>query len=128
MKIRRFGLALLGLSLSAAFGAESDPAREAVEKGVSYSDKGDLDSAIAAFTEAIRLDAKYAEAYGNRGAAYGTKGEFDKALADFMEAIRLNPKYAEAYWARGLAYGEKGDKSKADEDFAQAKKLGYEPK
>ena len=50
------------------------------------------DKAIADFTEAIRLDPKYAEAYCNRGCAYRNKGDYDKAIADFTEAIRLNPK------------------------------------
>ena len=58
--------------------------------------------AIADYTEAIRLDPKYAKAYNNRGAAYKAKGQHDRATSDFTEAIRLNPEDAEAH--NGLAW------------------------
>src|SRR5260370_424375 len=45
------------------------------ERGLSYKSKGDFGRAIADFTEAIRLDPKYAEAYYNRAGAYGNKGD-----------------------------------------------------
>ena len=86
--------------------------------------KGDYDQAIADYTEAIRLNPEYAEAYCNRGVAYWEKGNDDKAIADFTEAIRLNPEYARAYQNRGVAYGKKGENSKAKSDYDQAKKFG----
>ena len=46
---------------------------------------------IAEFTEAIRLDPTYAEAYYRRGLAYDDMEKVDKAEADFDEAIRLSP-------------------------------------
>ena len=87
--------------------------------------KAIFDKAIADYTEAIRLDPKFAQAYNNRGGTYYGKGEFDKAIADFSEAIRLNPKYAHAYYNRGLVYSKQGENRKADEEFARAKELGY---
>src|SRR5262249_7737007 len=74
------------------------------ERGISYKSKGDVDRAIANFSEAIRLDPKYAEAYYVRGVAYGNKGDLDRAIADYSEAIRLDPKLAAAYNNRGNAY------------------------
>ena len=58
------------------------------------SDKGDLDQAIADYTQAIALDPKYAVAYNNRGIAYCDKGDLDQAIADYTQAIALDPKYA----------------------------------
>ena len=44
-------------------------------RGYAYRKKGDMDRAIADYTEALRLDPKYAIAYNNRGLAYSDKGE-----------------------------------------------------
>ena len=65
-------------------------------RGLIWQEKGDLDKAIADYTEAIRLDPKYAMAYDSRGRRLGTKGDLDKAIADFNEAIRLDPNDAVA--------------------------------
>jgi tetratricopeptide (TPR) repeat protein len=55
-------------------------------RGSNYVAKGDLDRAIVDYTEAIRLDPKYAVTYYNRGAAYATKGDRESAVADFYES------------------------------------------
>jgi len=49
---------------------DRDLAVEYYNRGINYSKKGDTDRAIADYTEAVRLDPKYADAYGNRGNAY----------------------------------------------------------
>ena len=47
-----------------------------------------------AFSEAIRLDPAYANAYCNRGTVYFTQGDLPRALADFNKAIELEPTLA----------------------------------
>ena len=79
-----------------------DPARPEVrprplQPGDRPAAKGDLDGAIAAFQEAIRLDPKHAAAHNNLGVALQDKGDLDGAIAAFQEAIRLDPKYAVAH-------------------------------
>jgi tetratricopeptide (TPR) repeat protein len=54
----------------------------------------DYDRAIADYSQAIRLDPKYAVAYINRGISYEAKGDNDRAIADYDQAIRLDPKDA----------------------------------
>src|SRR4029077_14037182 len=66
-------------------------------RGNAYHDKGDMDRAIADYTEAIRLDPKNVNAYGHRGVTYRDKGDLDLAIADFTEVIRLVPKGAHGY-------------------------------
>ena len=76
--------------------ASADAAKEVYEKGKASFGKRDYDAAIAAFSEAIRLNPTNVEAYCDRGNAYSFRGlaharnlDFDKATADFTEAIRL---------------------------------------
>ena len=70
---------------------------EATKQGNLLRDKGDFDGAIAAYTEAIRLNPENAQPYSSRGQAYLRKGELDKAIADCNKAIQLDPMMAEAY-------------------------------
>jgi tetratricopeptide (TPR) repeat protein len=56
-------------------------------RGNAWRATGDNDRAIADYSEAIRLDPKYASAYNNRGTACRAKGDNDRAIADYSEAI-----------------------------------------
>ena len=92
-------------------------------RAVAYYHKGDLDSALADYNEAIRLDPTYERAYDDRGNVYRRKGDFDRALADYNQAIHLDPKYAAAYDNRGNSYFERGDLERALVDVNQAIRL-----
>jgi len=48
-----------------------------------------LERAIADFDEAVRLDPKYAVAYGNRAIAYKIQGNKAKAITNFEKFITL---------------------------------------
>jgi tetratricopeptide (TPR) repeat protein len=95
----------------------------AFSRGFAYGAKGDVDHAIAEYTEAIRFDPRYPIAYNNRGVAYGAKGDNDHAIADYTEAIKLNPRVASAYANRGRAYRAKGDYEHAIADYTKAIQL-----
>ena len=75
-------------------------AHDLCERGTAYSNKGQTDSALADYTEAIRLDPDFAQAYYERGIVHFERGNTDEALADYTEAIRLNPGFANAYFNR----------------------------
>ncbi|MGH6825108.1 tetratricopeptide repeat protein [Methyloceanibacter sp.] len=92
-------------------------------RGVSYDNKGDLDRAFADYSEAIRLDPKFADAYRNRGEIWLTRGENDRAMSDLDAAIRLNPKDHGAHNSRGVANYFKGDLDSAIFEFGEAIKL-----
>ena len=85
--------------------------------------QGDLDSAIANYTEAIRLNPDSSAVYGLRGLARYEKGDLDSAIADFNKAIRLNPDLAVAYYSRGLARYHQGDLDSTIVNFNAAIRL-----
>ncbi len=59
--------------------------------------QGDLDNAVADFTEAIRLQPKNPAAFALRSLAYGKKGDQAKAAEDLAQAKKLGvtPKFLE---------------------------------
>ncbi len=101
-----------------------DLASQYVNRGVEYNSASELDRAIADFSEAIRLNPKFAMAFYNRGIAYRSKNDPDRAIADYNEAIRLNPKYGSAFNNRGLVfYSPKKNYDRAIADYNEAIRL-----
>ncbi len=92
-------------------------------RGNAYADKKEYDKAIEDYSEAIRLDPKYAAAYTNRGTTWQDKKEYDKAVADYDRAILIDPKYALAFYDRGNAYYTTKEYDKAIEDYSEAIRL-----
>jgi tetratricopeptide (TPR) repeat protein len=112
-------------------------------RGNIYGEKGDFDHAIVDYTEAIRLNPAYAEAFFSRGNQHAAKGQteqfyidkgeaqrkgrmvayFDRAVADYDQAVRLKPSDADFYSYRGLAFGMKGDFARAIADYDEAIRL-----
>ena len=116
------GLMTLGLFLGAAFSDSGKPGLAAVERGDRVLAAGDLDLAIAEYTQAMRLDPN-ASAYGSRAVAYNLKKDWSKAIADCTRAIQIDPKDARAYWARGVALAAGGDTDRAIAAFTEAIRL-----
>ena len=87
------------------------------ERGFAESD---LEEKIRFYTEAIRLNPDYANAYYNRGTARYNKGDLDGAVQDFEQAIRLNPYNFLAFNNRGSARKAKGDPDGALADYQEA--------
>ena len=92
-------------------------------RGVEYGTQGDTDRAIADFTDAIRINPRFAFAYRNRGYAFTRKNEYERAIADFTEAIRLDPKYLDAYNDRGMSYFATGESDLALRDYNEATRV-----
>jgi len=88
-----------------------------LEQGGSRLAKGQYEEAIAAYTEALKLDSDLAEAYDSRGYAYSMMGEYEQALADLNRAIELDPDCARAYNNRGFIYAEQGKYEQAIADY-----------
>ena len=53
--------------------------------------QGDLEGAIADYSEAIRLDPDDADSFYNRGVTRRDQGDLDAAMRDLHQAVRLSP-------------------------------------
>ena len=93
------------------------------DRGWAYYGMGNLDRAIADYTEAIRNNPKDAVAFTNRGIAWHDRRDHERALADTNEAIRLDPNFYFARSIRGLVWHAKGDFNNAIADYTEAIRL-----
>jgi lipoprotein NlpI len=89
-------------------------------RGSAWRDRGELDKAIADYSEAISREPDHPDAYTNRGIAYRIKGDLAKAIADYGEVLRLNPGDSASYVDRGSARFEIGRFAEAASDFGAA--------
>ncbi len=95
-----------------------------------------IETAVAGYTEAIRLDPDYALAFADRALAFASnatlwdtttsavRADLDKAQADAAKAIALAPNLSEGYLARAVAYNDLLDFKEASEEFEHALVLG----
>src|SRR5258706_7691346 len=74
------------------------------EKGNYQYDTGDCVAAVASYTQALKLNSKYAEAYNNRAYTYMMLGDYKSAIVDLDAAINLRPTYVNALMNRGDIY------------------------
>lgn len=103
-------------------GRTSKEATEQYNRGLERHRVGDTAGAIAAYTRAIELDRKYADAYNNRGVAYMTQKDYAAAVADFTSSIELAPSDA-AYNNRGSILFSQQKTQEAIADFTEGIKL-----
>ncbi len=118
-------------------------------RGLAYTDQGELARAMEDFIEALQLCKTLVEsegrrelrndlamAYNNQGEAYRLQGDSARAIVDFAEALQLyrtlvhsegrrelRNELAGAYNNRGAAYYAQNDPARAIEDYAEALKL-----
>lgn len=85
--------------------------------------KDDVAGRISDFTDAIRLEPDYADAYRRRGIDRLSQDDRQGALTDFDEAIRVEPDHAVTRTQRGLLRHILGDRSGAVADFDEAIRL-----
>jgi len=89
-------------------------------EGYDHHNAGRYKEAIEAYSRAIELNPRYADAYHNRGCAYGNLKDSAKAIEDLNRAIELAPRDADAYYNRGVAYQNLKDSAKAIADYNRA--------
>jgi Tfp pilus assembly protein PilF len=93
------------------------------ERGNEHYIKGNYQSAIDDYSQAIKLDPEDAGAFNNRGSAYHNLKQDERAIEDYDQAIELDPQYAVAFNNRGYAYHDLKQDERAIEDYDQAIEL-----
>jgi len=98
------------------------------DKGNFQYDTGDCLGAVANYTQALKLNSKYPEAFNNRGYTYMMLGDYKDALPDLDNAIKLRPAYVNALMNRGDIYNYyfNQDKNMAIADYDRVIALGQE--
>ena len=120
-------VAIALLYCQAGLAAEKPTAHDWFQMGMEFEKSNVHEEAIKMYTEAIRYNRYYAEAYFRRGMAYraANKTYVNEALQDFNKAIELNPKNAEVYYERGLLNAFAINNEDARSDMQTAASLGH---
>ncbi len=74
----------------------TDDPRPAFNLGNIYSERGQLQEAIAAYEQAIALDPTYSSSYHNLGLVYERLGQLDKAIELWEKTLDVDPNHVNA--------------------------------
>lgn len=88
--------------------------------GNSYSDVGDMESALQAFERAVEINPTLSESRANLGNIYLKKGQVRQAVREYLEALRINPKDPKTHNNLGNAYTQQGSFGYAVSEYQQA--------
>lgn len=78
-------------------------AKGAVELGWSYFNKGDADTALKRFNQALILNPDFAPAYFGIAYVYSVQNKLDLAIQNYRKSIEKDPTFSHAYSNLGLA-------------------------
>ncbi|QYO66778.1 tetratricopeptide repeat protein [Leptolyngbya sp. 7M] len=131
---------------------EYSDAQTALAEGTKFLDQDEVEKAIAALNQAVKLDPGLADAYFNLGVAYAlvemrdqmnlenqpipgdtdpkkksnSQIAFEKAADAFKKVVDEHPENHQAYFSLGLAYNKLNRDEQAAKAFRQAVKLNPE--
>lgn len=101
-------------------------AAAAFEEGQTAQQRGDLNSAVRSYTNAIKSDPSLFQAYYQRATALVALGREAEAETDLRKAIELRPDFARAHRALGQVLLDRGMTEEAKRELSRAIEL--EPK
>lgn len=107
-------------------GQSADPkAMEYYNNGMSMVFKKNYVAAVSDFTDAIRRDSGFLQAYENRGVAKFYLEDKTGAIKDYDKALSINPMDFNTFGRRGVAKFDTGDFPGAIADFDMAVRGGF---
>ena len=83
-------------------------------------ERGDLEGAFTAASQALKLAPELFTGWANRGVIRGRRGELDAGIEDCTHAIALSPEYHRGWLNRSALRGMKGDSAGAIADARKA--------
>jgi tetratricopeptide (TPR) repeat protein len=89
-------------------------------KNVCFMQLRNYDMCIAKNEEAIAIDPRFAECYGNMANAWKEKGDIERATRYYLTAIQLRPNFCDAWSNLASAYTRKGRLTEAAQCCRQA--------
>jgi tetratricopeptide (TPR) repeat protein len=95
----------------------TSPARVLDAEGVWFAENGNLDCAVAAFQQALRLEPHLAEAHFDFGLVRQSQGQPVAAAREFQLALQYDPKLLQARCALGTVLS---DPARAESEFRKA--------
>jgi len=93
------------------------------DKGNALRVIGRHDEAINCYEQALALDSRFADAWGNMGVSYGGKGDHQKALECFDRALEITPNDPHWLYNKGVALRKLGRTEEAFHCFSKAEAL-----
>jgi tetratricopeptide (TPR) repeat protein len=98
---------------------------ELFQKGYTYAEKKEYDSATAYYLKAIELDPDIGyEPYASLGHIYLEQDNYTEAIQNYEKTIELKPDYGEAYANLGIAHRQNGDLETGIIYYKKAARLG----
>jgi len=112
-----------GRELMGQLAQNCDQPTGALQMGVFYMDRGDLETCLTWMTRAVSWDPNSAPLHHEYAIALSRAGRADEAVRELQTACRLAPKEAEYQFKLGLAYNEIGNVAAAKTALEEAVKL-----
>lgn len=103
--------------------AEPRTPYEYVERSSEHMRMDQVDCALAACEEAIRLDSRHAPGYACRGSILGQKADYRAAVKDLDYAIKLQPDTGDYYHQRAIVHDYLNNMDQALADVTKATEL-----
>ena len=91
--------------------------------GNSYSDVGDIESALLAFERAVEINPALSESRANLGNIYLKKNQVAQAVSEYLAALDINPNDAKTHNNLGNAYTQRGSLGYAVSEYRQSIRL-----
>ena len=93
------------------------PCEDFFYRGNDCLNKGELESAISHYKNALKIRPELAEAHCNLGIVYKNLGDTKNAIECYENALKINPDYLNAHMKFGLFLMESGNLVKAENCF-----------